>query len=69
MDAKAISDDGSTIVGQGTNSDWNTEAWMISGIPEPADAAGFLGLVALVVVVSRRRRGSKEEDRVFESFL
>ena len=52
--ADGISEDGCTIVGWGTNPDGNTEAW-IAVIPEPA---GLCIWVALIVVLSKRRRAS-----------
>jgi hypothetical protein len=33
--ARAISDDGFTIVGKGINPDGNEEAWMVRLVPDP----------------------------------
>ena len=51
-EARAVSGDGSTIVGIGTNPSGNTEAW-IAHIPEPTTLS--LLMLAGVIVTSRRR--------------
>jgi len=52
--ARAISDDGSTIVGFGVNPSGRGEAWVVV-IPEPT-ALALVGLGAAVLLIARRRR-------------
>jgi hypothetical protein len=57
VEARAISDDGLTIAGWGTNPNGDTEAWIttIGFVPEPSTGLLFsLGLLALAL-----RRGSR----------
>jgi probable HAF family extracellular repeat protein len=51
--AWAITPDGSTIVGSGTNPSGEPEAWRVTGVPEPS-VAGLLA--AGVVLLTRRSR-------------
>lgn len=59
--ARAISDDGTTIAGWGTNPDGNTEGWVVTLsngdaiIPEPASAL-LVSLSCCAVMTGRRRR-------------
>lgn len=51
--ARAISADGTTIVGEGINPQGQVEAWHVTGIPEPSSALLF---IAGAMVCARRRR-------------
>jgi len=57
----AISADGLTIVGDGTDPDGNTQAWRVhspvpfSAVPEPSGS--LLGLAALAAIALTRRAG------------
>jgi probable HAF family extracellular repeat protein len=58
-EATAISDDGLTMVGYGTNPSGNTEAW-IATIPEPSTA--LLVALGLVGIAAGRRRAVARSD-------
>ena len=55
--ATAISADGGTIVGNGINPSGQTEAWRVTGVPEPG-VVGFLGAGLLLMLTKRRLRTS-----------
>jgi probable HAF family extracellular repeat protein len=52
--ARAISEDGSTIVGDGINPFGQTEAWIVTGVPEPSAAFAVFLLCGAAFTMRRR---------------
>ena len=60
--ATAISDDGMTIVGNGTNPSGDSEGWVVR-LPEPARAIGLALGFAFVLALRARARRSRSACR------